>query len=192
MTTLRKALSQIGLLIAIAPVIWILIDALTSQIGDDSGWLSFIIFYFTIIPAILGLIMYLIADKKIKRKLIVLLSVIVIYFTVFPITTAINNYKSKLFITEHQSELEKIATALINANISEADANLSLEEKGINLRIICHENNSKYVLFLVDGILDNCYGFAFTKEKNKPDNNCSGLLTSWEEIMPHWFIWTTT
>ena len=48
------------------------------------------------------------------------------------------------------------------------------------------------ISFTTDGMLDNCYGFAYSETGEQPMFNDCGTIVRWERIGGNWYIWLTT
>jgi len=48
------------------------------------------------------------------------------------------------------------------------------------------------ISFTMDGMLDNCYGIAYSETGKNPQINDCGDIIRWEKINDHWYAWGTT
>jgi hypothetical protein len=48
------------------------------------------------------------------------------------------------------------------------------------------------VSFTQGGMIDNCYGIAYSETGNKPTENDCGRIIRWTKISTHWYSWSTT
>ncbi len=48
------------------------------------------------------------------------------------------------------------------------------------------------ISFTMDGMLDNCYGIAYSETGENPETNDCGDIIRWEKISDHWYAWGTT
>ena len=57
----------------------------------------------------------------------------------------------------------------------------------------CISKSEDGIIFLTKGgIIDNCYGIAYSQTKKTPiENNC-GKIIKWRKIIDNWYAWTTT
>jgi hypothetical protein len=53
-------------------------------------------------------------------------------------------------------------------------------------------DDDEHVLFLFGGMIDNCYGIAYSLTEEPPSQNCCGDLITWKRIKGNWYKWTTT
>ena len=68
-----------------------------------------------------------------------------------------------------------------------------------NLMSSCHliqfVSNNDYILFTIDGFIDNCFGIVYSKNGSDPNiKNDKSIdeLTSLNRIWNNWFFWTST
>jgi hypothetical protein len=57
---------------------------------------------------------------------------------------------------------------------------------------ISFEQTGEFVSFTIDGMLDNCYGFAYSESGSSPKVLKCGLVVSWKRVYRNWYYWTTT
>ncbi|MGY3214063.1 hypothetical protein [Mucilaginibacter sp. HD30] len=48
------------------------------------------------------------------------------------------------------------------------------------------------ISFTMDGMLDNCYGFSYSKSGTHPQFNDCGEIVRWVKISDNWYAWGTT
>jgi len=48
------------------------------------------------------------------------------------------------------------------------------------------------ISFTIDGMLDNCYGFAYSETGEHPMYNDCGTIVHWEKVQGNWYRWGTT
>ncbi|MFC5271647.1 hypothetical protein [Adhaeribacter terreus] len=48
------------------------------------------------------------------------------------------------------------------------------------------------ISFTQGGMIDNCYGIAYSETGSKPIENDCGRIIRWKKISDHWFAWGTT
>jgi hypothetical protein len=48
------------------------------------------------------------------------------------------------------------------------------------------------ISFTIDGMLDNCYGFAYSETGEHPMFNDCGTIIRWEKVEGNWYAWGTT
>jgi len=48
------------------------------------------------------------------------------------------------------------------------------------------------ISFLIGGMLDNCYGFAYSETGEHPEFNDCGRIIRWEKVSGNWYAWGTT
>ena len=90
------------------------------------------------------------------------------------------------------TQLEVVANELQTNKITIEEANEILNSKKSILKVICLPKENKHVLFLLDGLLDNCCGFSYSLTDNKPSNNCCGDLVYWKKTRRNWYKRGTT
>lgn len=196
MTKSRNTFIWVSLILAFLPGILFLIYVSLSNIrGDFCGmngvpiFLYFLIFGLPIMG--LGLVTYIFADKKLKRKFIVLSSIIIFSCSILPINWLINDLKTQSFVSKHKFELEELANNLLTKKLTFEEGEKILSEKNLPLSLFEKNEKETTVLLLISGILDNCNGIAFSKNGKKPRRNNCGKLVTWEKIEMNWYKWGT-
>lgn len=48
------------------------------------------------------------------------------------------------------------------------------------------------ISFTIGGMLDNCYGFAYSETGEHPEFNDCGKIIRWEKVQGNWYAWGTT
>lgn len=48
------------------------------------------------------------------------------------------------------------------------------------------------ISFTIGGMLDNCYGFAYSETGEQPMSNGCGRIIRWEKVQGNWYRWGTT
>ena len=114
------------------------------------------------------------------------------YVGLLPITWGVNNIRENIYLSKNQTLLESIANDILTDQITIDEANKILKNKDLVLKVICIPDEKEHVLFLISGMIDNCYGFSYSLTDNEPSRNCCGDITSWKKIKKNWFRWTTT
>jgi hypothetical protein len=51
---------------------------------------------------------------------------------------------------------------------------------------------NQIISFTIDGFLDNCQGFAYSKSELPPKFNDCGRIVSWKKLNDNWYVWYTT
>ncbi|NVO10270.1 MAG: hypothetical protein HXX16_09945 [Bacteroidales bacterium] len=181
-----------GLFLFFVPGLLILGIELFSELGQSNPFIIAMIIFWGGIPSLVGIIAYLIADKKVKRKIITGLGGLTFYILLLPIIGGVNSVKEKIYLVKHHVELEQIAIDVLNSKITVDNANQILKKENLIVSISCVPEEKKHVLFLISGMIDNCFGFSYSLTDEKPSDNCCGDFTSWKKIRDKWFVWTTT
>lgn len=182
----------VGAALFILPGLLILIVLFSTKLGQFNTFLMLLLFLFGGIVALIGLITYLIADKLLKRKVTTVLAGFGFYILLLPINWGVNGVRERIYISDHQGELEAIANELLTSKITTEEANEKLQSKNIILKVICVPKENMHVLFLLDGMLDNCSGFSYSLTEKQPSMNCCGDLIYWKKIKRNWYKWGTT
>lgn len=182
----------VGMVLLVLPGFLFLIVACSVKLGQFNPFLMLFLFLVCGIIALIGFITYLIAGKGLKSKLITVSGSAIFYVLIFPMIWGINGIRERIYIKTHQIDLELIANNLLNDKITKQEANEKLKDKNLVLTVICVPKEKKHVLFLLDGILDNCSGFSYSLTDQKPSENCSGDLIYWKKMKRNWYKWGTT
>lgn len=188
----RNAIFFFSIFLFLIPGLLILGIESFSELGQSNPFVIAMIIIYGGIPSLIGIIAYLIADKNIKRKIIIGLSGFAFYILLLPIIWGLNGVKERIYLARHHVELEQIAKDILNSKITIDDANKILQKENLIVSISCVPEEKKHVLFLISGMIDNCFGFSYSLTEEKPSDNCCGDLTSWKKIQDNWFVWTTT
>jgi hypothetical protein len=144
------------------------------------------------LAGLIGFIVFLIAYKGLKKKLVLSTLAVGFYIALLPMTWGINSIREKIYLSQNDKILEKVATQILTDQISIQEANQMLQKKNLIVSVCFVPNEKKHVLFLINGMIDNCYGFAYSLTDEEPSQNGCGDLTSWKKIKKHWYKWTTT
>ena len=46
--------------------------------------------------------------------------------------------------------------------------------------------------FTIDGMLDNCEGYAYSTTGENPVSNNCGVIIFWKKVADNWYVWATT
>jgi hypothetical protein len=99
----------------------------------------------------------------------------------------LSSKESKIeFIREHQRELELAVDHLLSSKWTIETANRFLHQKGIVLSIVEVNKEDRVVSFFIDGMIDNCYGIAYS-ESGKQGQLCGGRIVNWEQLVDKWY-----
>jgi hypothetical protein len=145
-----------------------------------------------VIPMVIGLVFFLVIEEYLKRKLYLIAGGILFYLLLIPMVWIITDIKLQTFLLLNGRELEVVATDILSDKIDVATANNLLIQHGYLISIVCVPEEKKHVMFLIDGFIDNCYGFSYSLSHVQPLNNCCGQFTSWKKLRKKWFKFTTT
>ena len=189
---LRKIFALAGFTLFILPLIFILWQEISSPLGQSNPFMIIFILMYGGIPAIIGLLIYIFVYPRSKTKFMPPLLAVISYLLLLPIMWGIHSIKESLLLARHEETLEEVATALLLEKISTTKANEILQKREINVSVDCIPQEKEHVLFLFGGIIDNCYGIAWSITGKQPSENCCGDFTSWEQKEGNWYIWSTT
>lgn len=184
--------ASVGAALFILPGFLILTVLFSTNLGQFNPFLILLLFFFSGILALIGLITYLIADKRLKRKVTTVLAGFGFYILLLPIHWGVMGVRERIYISDHQRELEAVANELLTSKITTEEANEKLQSKNIILKVSCVPKENMHVLFLLDGILDNCSGFSYSLSDKQPTENCCGDLIYWKKMKRNWYKWGTT
>jgi len=192
MLKLRQLFRVISLIIFFAPGAFIAIHELAHELGQTNPFITVFLIVAGGIVSIIGLIVFLITATRFRQKVFTLIFGIFFYLLLFPMIWGINSIREKQFLHEHHTLLETIATQTLAHELSIEEANALLHQHDLNLKIYCIPDDKSQVLYILQGMLDNCYGFAFNPEQKSPPEYCIGDLTQWKELEKNWYIWGAT
>lgn len=187
-----STVASVGAALFILPGFLILTVLFSTKLGQFNPFLMLLLFFFSGIGALIGLITYLIADKLLKRKVTTVLAGFGFYILLLPVNWGVMGVRERIYIGVHQRELEAVANELLTSKITTEEANEKLQSKNIILKVICVPKENKHVLFFLDGILDNCSGFSYSLTDKQPSMNCCGDLIYWKKMKKNWHKWGTT
>lgn len=191
-TDKKSSVPTIGLVLFLLPGILILIVAFFARLGQINPFLMLLLFLIGGIFALIGFIVYLIAEKVFKKKIKTVFACFVFYILLLPIIWGVNGLKERIYIHSHQELLENVANDLLTNKITIEVANEFLKSEESILNVICVPDENKHVLFLLDGLIDNCYGLSYSLNDKEPSQNCCGDLIKWKKIKRNWYKWGTT
>jgi len=193
MSTQQKIFFYLGLILTILPGITLTIANLVTNIQGPSpfGIIGLITITGTGIVFV-GLAMSVIAAVKFPKKLLLTTIFFIAHFGFSPLNNVLNDNKIDAFFEENKTTLESISKELIQNTWSVAEANEYANYTNLPFKEISIDENQHIVFFLIDGILDNCYGFAFKTQEFLPvANPCSGTIDTWEKVDANWYLWGT-
>lgn len=67
-----------------------------------------------------------------------------------------------------------------------------LRRRLIDLEFISFERYDGVIFFTTDGLIDNCYGLAYSPTGRYTKWNRCGEIVGWRRIAPNWYVWTST
>lgn len=91
------------------------------------------------------------------------------------------------FIKDNREELELTVNQILKGKWEIEKAQEFLTKKRINLRINEVNKEDMLVSFMIDGMLDNCIGIAYSG-KGKEAHICGGTTVDWENLFDHWYF----
>ena len=86
---------------------------------------------------------------------------------------------------------EMINDVLTSEQISKEKYNQYRNEL-IYLGFIRFEIHGDAIIFTIDGMLDNCYGYAYCETEYIPKNTKCGRIVVWRQIIKNWYSFGTT
>ncbi len=172
-------------------LIFILYNLLTNIEGPNP-FIMAVAFMFGAPTLIVGILTYIIADNNLKRKLIYTGLLIVFQISVLPAIWLTNDIKLRLFLFNHQTELELIANNILDDKWTLEYATEYTSEKKLPIRLTGYIEEDQTILFFISGIIDNCHGIAYSRTGNEAERNNCGQLVNWKRIKENWYEWGTT
>ena len=191
LTKTRKNIVIASLLACICPFIFIYLYLILTDIEGSNSFSVLLILIFGSPVAAFGALVYFIADRNSKRKLIFTGILAILLISFLPIMWLIKEIKVDVFLSNNQAELETVANNIINKQWTEDEVKQYILSKNLPIKSTTGKNE-KTILFLIGGILDNCNGIAYSQTGNEPTHNpCGGKLVEWEKIKDNWYKWAT-
>jgi len=172
----RKLLAKVGLGLSFLPGIIFILYNLLTNIGGPNPFLIVIIFFAGLPTVAIGLIIYLFADNKLKRKLALTVLTVIFQLSILPILWVINDIKLSFFLLNNKTELELIATNLIDNKWTFEQANDYTEKSGIEIKLTGHIEEDETVLFTLSGFIDNTHGVAYSRTGKEAYRNVYGHI----------------
>ena len=192
MNSTRQIIAKIGLILFLSPGLIFLIIEFTNKLGQSNPFIIAMVLIYGGLAGLVGFIAFLIADKGLKKKLILSILAVGFYVALLPVTWGINSIRERMYLSRYDVVLEKVANQILTDQITIEEANQILDKKDLIIHVSYVPEEKKHVLFLISGMIDNCYGFAYSLTDEEPSWNGCGDLTSWKKIKEHWYVWTTT
>lgn len=95
-------------------------------------------------------------------------------------------------VLERGYRAKLLSDLLINMDI-DADVHRKFRDKLTENDFIGFETfKDGTISFTMDGMLDNCYGFAYSETGEHPKFNDCGTIVIWEKIQGNWYRWGTS
>ena len=190
LTKARKYSVILALVFSIMPALIVISLIIINDLQDSLLGVITLLVSWPVVP--ISILVYLIADTNLKRKIIVIFAMILVQILLLPAIWGINDIKLHLFVNKNQKELAFISDNLIEDKWTFEQAKEYLKTKQIPIKLELYNREEKEVLFLISGILDNCNGIAYTKTGKKISTNNCGRMVLWEKINENWYKWATT
>jgi hypothetical protein len=140
---------------------------------------------------IVSILIYLIADTKLNRKLLYTGILIAFQILILPIIWFTNDIKLRVFLSNNQRELELITNNVLDNKWTWQYAEEYTSSKNLPLQLIGHIEEDKTILFFISGITDNCLGIAYSRTGNEATRNNCGRLVTWKRLKDKWYEWGT-
>lgn len=181
LTRTRKIIAVIALFLSVIPALLIIgaiffIDGLASQFV-----IMIILLLYNISIFVVSMLVYLIADSNIKRKLIYLVTIIILHVSIFPILWQTNKVD---FVFEYQSELETISNNILDNKWTWDYAEKYMATKKIPIMLFSRDTKHPTVLFVISGFLDNRHGVAYSRTGQK------SMMVTWKHLRGNWYEWS--
>jgi hypothetical protein len=193
MQTTRQKIAKIGFSTFLIPGVLFLIIEFSSKLGQSNPFIIASILLNGGLIGLVGFIVFLFMYQgEVKKKLIISVIGFAFYIGLLPTIWGVNSIREKVYLSKNQTLLENLATEVLTDKITIDEANKILSNKDLILHVSCVPEENLHVLFLISGMIDNCYGFSYSLTDMEPSWNCCGDITSWKKIKKNWFRWTTT
>ncbi len=192
LTYTRKTFVCISFCLLMFPSFVLFSFHIFTTIEGPNPFLIVTIIFGGILSIFLGLVIYLFADNKFERKLIIISLSIFYQFLILPVIWGIEQFKFNTFMSNHQIKLDFIATNILSKKWTLEEGQNYTKEQIQVIKLYQYIEEDKIVLFLIHGMIDNCYGIGFSETGNPPLTNRCGKLISWKKISKNWYIWKTT
>jgi hypothetical protein len=182
----------IGLALFFLPGLFISLYMCFSKLGQFNPFLMMFLLLIGGFISLIGILVYLIAAKGLKKKILTILVGLSFYALLLPIIWGVNGLRERIYISTHKENLEEVANKLLTNTLTIEEANEILKSQNSILEVICVPKENKHVLFLLGGLIDNCSGFSYSLTDKEPSQNCCGDLIQWKKITKKWYKWGTT
>lgn len=180
-----------SVLLAVVPgLVFIFSEVFTDIKGPDQFQISLMILL-GVPAALIGTSTYIIRGKHRGIKLIFPLSLILFNLLIFPTVWGISQVKLRMFVSANRTKLEYAANRLLDKKWNAENANRYLLQEKLLVSFEGKPGKDETVLFLIDSMLDNCMGIAFSRSGQVPTENDCGKLVEWKKIEDNWYKWTT-
>jgi hypothetical protein len=187
----NKLISNIGIALMLLPGSAFILYSIFSSIRADSIFYVLYLFAPSIIVFSIGLILLIVGKVKNDKSFKKFGLIVAAYILLFPLSILIENCKLKIFIFKNESALNSIASNILGKKITIAEAENFIKNKGLLIEPMDVLESEGIVLFLTNGIIDNCNGIAFSKFGNEPRKNSCGTLVTWKKVNKNWYQWGT-
>jgi hypothetical protein len=151
-----------------------------------------IVFFTGILTVVLGLILYLLYDYKLKRKLILTTLSVSFQVLLLPVLWGINDVKLNLFLSRNKTELELIAENLLDSKWTWQQAYNYRIQSGIEIKMAGLIEKDQTVLFTLRGFIDNTHGLAYSRTGREAYRSVPGHIGVWKKINKYWYEWGTS
>jgi len=90
-------------------------------------------------------------------------------------------------IEENETVLKFTVVNLLNSTWTWNEAQNYIDQKGLKLTLQEVNKDKKIVSFMIDGILDNCSGIAYS-ENGQEAHLCGGKTVDWVRLFDNWYF----
>lgn len=120
---------------------------------------------------------------QLKDAFMVILSIFIMFSC-----NDLNSRAGRLdLIKDNKADLELVVVNLLNSSWTEKEVQEYLNKKRIPLTIDEVNKENGTVSFVIDGMLDNCSGIAYSRTGKKA-YICGGNTVDWERLLENWYF----
>ena len=188
----RKIIVVCALFLSVIPGLIFILYNLLSDFEGPNPFIMAGVFMFGVPTLIVGIFLYIFNDNRLKRKFIYTGLVIIFQISVLPAIWLTNDIKLRIFLYNHQSELELISNNILDKKWTLEYATEYTSKMKLPIKLTEHIEEDQTVVFFISGIVDNCHGIAYSRTGNEAKRNNCGRLVNWKRIKENWYEWGTT
>ena len=137
---------------------------------------------------LMGCLAVLVLTKETKfKKIFYFLGAIISVLIFLFYQNQIVNAGDKIFFSLHRGKMERAVLSIEKARQEKRQAVLpQLSFASVDTL------ETGEIIFTLDGILDNCVGFAYSRDNVNPGYTNCRRIVEWKKFDENWYLWYTT